>query len=174
MKFSKTNLEGLYVVESELFEDFRGSFLTAFCAREFEIFDLKLNMVNCYLACNYTRGTLRGMHCQTGLYAEDKLVRCVTGKIFDVAVDLRLKSETYCQWFGLELSAENRQALFIPKGFAHGFVTLLDNSMLQYQVSNYYEPKAEQGLRWDDPKIGIEWPIEPKIISEKDRNYPLL
>ena len=174
MKFNKTELEGLWVVESELFEDGRGSFLRTFSTSEFEQNGLKLDTINCYLTSNYVVGTLRGMHYQIEPYSEDKLVRCVAGTIFDVAVDLRPKSETYCQWFGIELSAENRKALFISKGFAHGFVTLTDNTLLQYQISNYYKPEAEGGLHWDDPKIGIQWPIEPKVISEKDRNHPLL
>ena len=174
MKFKETNLSGLWVIESELFEDQRGSFLKTFCAREFENHGLKLRTENCYLTHNFELGTLRGMHYQEEPYSEDKLVRCIAGKIFDVAIDIRLSSKTYQQWFGLELSPENRRALFISKGFAHGFVTLTANSILQYQVSNYYEPKAERGLCWNDSKIRILWQIEPRVISEKDRSYPVL
>jgi len=174
MKFRKTILKGLWVVESEVFQDYRGSFLKTFSKCDFELNGLSLNTANCYLTHNPVCGTLRGMHYQAEPYAEDKLVRCVSGRIFDVAVDLREKSETRYQWFGLELSGENHQALYIPKGFAHGFVSLTDNAMVQYQISNDYEPKAERGVSWDDPKIGIKWPIEPKIISEKDKSHPLL
>src|SRR3989338_10943700 len=118
MKFKETNLSGLWVIESELFEDQRGSFLKTFCAREFENHGLKLRTENCYLTHNFELGTLRGMHYQEEPYSEDKLVRCIAGKIFDVAIDIRLSSKTYQQWFGLELSPENRRALFISKGFA--------------------------------------------------------
>ena len=171
MKFSKTGLAGLWVIESELFEDFRGSFLKTFCLREFEDYSLQLGTENCYLTRNFVVGTLRGMHYQTEPYAENKLVRCLAGQIFDVAIDVRTDSKTRYKWFGLELSEKNGRALYIPNGFAHGFVTMSDNTMLQYQVSNYYKPEAERGLRWYDPKIGIEWPIEPKVISERDRNH---
>ncbi len=169
MKYEHTGLSGLLMVESEHFEDHRGSFVRTFCSRE-----LDMNVACSYLATNHVAGTLRGMHCQREPYAEDKLVRCVVGSIFDVAVDLRPDSSTYRKWFGIELSSAYPRSLYIPKGFAHGFISLEDNTVIQYHVSNFYVPQADYGVRWDDPAIGIRWPINPKVISQRDREHPLL
>lgn len=174
MKITATYLAGVFVVELEPHGDERGFFSRTFCAREFEEHGLNPHVVQCNLSFSREKATLRGMHYQTGLYSEDKLVRCTIGNIFDVAVDLRPQSKTYHQWFALELSAENCKALYVPRGLAHGFMTLTNNTMVQYQVSNYFEPTAERGLRWNDPAIGISWPMDPKVISEKDKKYPLL
>ncbi len=171
MKFSETQLAGLWIIESEPFNDERGSFVKTYCAREFAASGADVHFSNTYFASNYVRATLRGLHYQLAPYGEDKLVRCLAGQIFDVAVDLRLESKTYLDWFGIELSAENHRSLFIPRGFAHGFMTLTDNAVVHYQVSNYFEPKAERGVRWDDPAIGIKWPLEPKVISERDKSH---
>lgn len=154
--------------------DKRGFFARTFCAREFEAHGLNPHMFQCNVSFSQKKATLRGMHYQIEPYTEDKLVRCLSGQIFDVAVDLRPDSKTYCQWFGLELSAENNQALYVPRGCAHGFITLTENTLVQYQVSNYFEPSAERGLRWDDPRISIQWPTQPRVISEKDQKHPLL
>ncbi|MBL4818473.1 MAG: dTDP-4-dehydrorhamnose 3,5-epimerase family protein, partial [Deltaproteobacteria bacterium] len=116
----------------------------------------------------------RGMHYQVGPSAEDKLVSCLAGKIFDVAIDIRPKSPSYRRWFGVELSSESHGALYVPKGFAHGFITLADNTLVHYQISNYFDQNLQRGLCWDDPAIGIRWPIEPHVISERDLGHPLL
>ena len=118
-------------------------------------------------------GTLRGMHYQLVPKAEDKIVRCINGAIYDVIIDLRPDSNTFCKWYGIELSAENRKSLFVPKGFAHGNISLVDNAEIFYLVTEFYSSEHERGIRWDDPKFDIKWPIEPSEISEKDRNHPL-
>jgi dTDP-4-dehydrorhamnose 3,5-epimerase len=174
MIFSKSDIGGVCVIDLEPRMDERGFFARTFCAREFEAHGLNPYMLQCNVSFSQSKATLRGMHYQIEPYAEDKLVRCLSGQIFDVAVDLRPDSKTYCQWFGLELSVENNRALYVPRGCAHGFMTLTDNALVQYQVSNYFEPNAERGLRWDDPAIGIKWPLFPQIISEKDQRHPLL
>lgn len=174
MIFSKSDIAGVCVIDLEPRIDERGFFARTFCAREFEANGLNPHMLQCNVSFSQIKATLRGMHYQIEPYAEDKLVRCLSGQIFDVAVDLRPDSKTYCQWFGLDLSAENNRALYVPRGCAHGFITLTDNALVQYQVSNYFEPQAERGLRWDDPRIGIQWPAQPRVISEKDQKHPLL
>jgi dTDP-4-dehydrorhamnose 3,5-epimerase len=124
------------------------------------------------LSYNRLKGTLRGLHYQVLPYPETKLVRCVAGSLFDVIVDVRPESPTYREWFGVELSAANQLAVFVPRGFAHGLVTLQDDTSVFYMASEFYAPDSEAGLRWDDPRIGIDWPIEPTVISEKDRAWP--
>jgi len=172
MIFQPVQLAGAYVIDLERIEDDRGFFARAWCQREFEQQGLESRLVQCNLSQNHTTGTLRGMHYQVAPHKEAKLVRCVKGRIFDVIVDLRPGSSTYLQWFGVELSADNHRMLYVPEGFAHGYQTLEADTEVFYQVSEFYSPGSEQGLRWDDPAIAIDWPLAPEIISQKDRHYP--
>jgi dTDP-4-dehydrorhamnose 3,5-epimerase len=173
MIFHKTELKGAFVIDLEKIEDERGFFARAWCMKEFEAQGLTARTVQCNISFNKTRGTTRGMHYQVAPYEEAKLVRCMAGSIYDVIIDLRSRSETYRRWFGVELTAANRKMLFVPEGFAHGFQTLEDNTEVFYHVSEFYTPKAERGLRWNEPAFGIEWPmIEGLTISDKDRNWP--
>lgn len=173
MIFHKTELRGAFVIDLEKIEDERGFFARAWCMKEFEAQGLTARTVQCNISFNKTRGTTRGMHYQIAPYEEAKLVRCMAGSIYDVIIDLRSGSETYRRWFGVELTAANRRMLFVPEGFAHGFQTLEDNTEVFYHVSEFYTPKAEQGLRWNDLAFGIEWPMmEGLTISDKDRNWP--
>jgi dTDP-4-dehydrorhamnose 3,5-epimerase len=173
MHFNETRLPGAYLVEPEPIADERGFFARAWCQKEFQAHDLTDQFVQCNLAYNRSRGTLRGLHFQRSPHREVKVVRCTMGRIFDVIVDLRPQSPTHRHWAGYELSAENRKMLYIPKGFAHGYVTLSDHSEIYYQVSAFYAPQSEGGVRWNDPAFGIKWPeITPLIISSKDRKWP--
>jgi len=172
MKFTPLELAGAFVIDLERREDARGWFARTYCAREFEAHGLPTHMVQTNMSLTRKAGTLRGMHFQLAPDAEDKLVRCVQGRIWDAIVDLRPQSPTYCRWFGTELSEENGRMLLVPKGFAHGFVTLSDDAAVTYQVSAYYAPPSERGARWDDPAFGIEWPVPVRDMSDKDRNWP--
>jgi dTDP-4-dehydrorhamnose 3,5-epimerase len=174
MIFDETPLKGAYVIELERLEDERGFFARTFCANEFADHGLEPVVAQANLSFNPRAGTLRGMHYQVAPSEEVKLVRCTGGAIVDVIVDLRPESPTYLGHFGLELSADNRKALYVPKSFAHGYQTLVDDSEVVYQVSEFYAPGREQGLRHDDPALGIEWPVPVSVISEKDRGWPLL
>lgn len=172
MNFTGTPLAGAFVIDPQRREDARGWFARTYCAREFEAHGLPTHMVQTNMSLTKKKGTLRGMHYQKDPDAEDKLVRCVQGAIFDAIVDLRPQSPTYCRWFGAELSADNGRMLLVPKGFAHGFVTLTDDAAVTYQVSAYYSPQSEGGARFDDPAFGIEWPVPVLDMSDKDRNWP--
>lgn len=174
MKFIKTSLAGLYVIEIEPLNDDRGFFARSFCAREFEALGLEPTVAQCNISFNEKAGTLRGLHYQTLPFEEAKLIRCTQGAIHDVAVDLRPNSPTHLKWFAAELTAENRRMMFIPRGFAHGFQTLVDKSEVFYLMSEFYHPESARGLRWDDPTLGIIWPLANPIISDKDRAYPLV
>jgi dTDP-4-dehydrorhamnose 3,5-epimerase len=175
MIFRETELKGAYVIEPELLTDERGFFARTFCAKEFAKRGLAAGMAQCSTSFNTRQGTLRGMHFQAAPHAEEKLVRVTMGAIFDVIVDLRENSPTYGRWFGQVISAENRRMIYIPKGFAHGFQTLQDNSEVFYQISTFYEPASARGIRWNDPAIGIVWPDgDHAIISDRDRALPLL
>lgn len=174
MKFVETPLPGAFIVEPEPFADARGLFARVFCRREFEAHGLDHHVAQCNISFNPLRATLRGMHYQASPYEEAKLVRCTAGAVFDVIVDLRTNSPHYLRWFALELSAENRRTLYVPKGFAHGYLTLCDASEVFYLVSEFYSREHERGIRWDDPKIGIKWPIEDPILSERDQNFSLI
>lgn len=174
MIFTPTRLRGAVVIEPERREDDRGFFARVYCEREFREHGLTPNVSQTNISWNPRRGTLRGMHYQLPPHAEAKLVRCTRGAIFDVIVDLRPGSPTHREWVGVELNEDNRRMLFVPEGFAHGFVTLRDDTEITYQVSEFYTPGAERGLRWDDPGLGIEWPIEPLVVSDKDRGWELL
>ena len=174
MRFEETPLAGAFVIELEPHADDRGFFARAYCAREFEEHGLAPRVVQANLSYNRSKGTLRGMHYQAPPAGEAKLVRCIRGAIHDVIVDLRPDSPTYLQHIGVDLTAENRRALFVPATFAHGFQTLEDEVEVFYQVSEFYTPGAEQGLRHDDPALGISWPLEVSEISDKDRSWDLL
>jgi len=174
MNIVETPLSGVFVVEPIKHEDHRGFFARLYCQETWQKHDLDPTINQCNISYSKQKGTIRGLHFQTGEHAEVKLVRCCTGVIFDVAVDLRKDSPTYGQWYGLELTADNYKQLYIPKGFAHGFQTLTDNAEIFYQVSNPYNPKHEAGLRYNDPQINIKWPLSVTEISEKDANLPLL
>lgn len=172
MKFHETPLPGAYLIELERFSDERGYFARTFCEEEFAKHGLHTHWPQCNLSFNTHAGTLRGMHYQEAPHEEVKLVRCVRGAIFDAIVDVRKGSPTYLEWYGAELSAENGAALYIPKGFAHGFITLQDNSEVYYHMGSVYVPNAARGIRWDDPRIGIEWPGSVTTIATRDAEYP--
>jgi dTDP-4-dehydrorhamnose 3,5-epimerase len=172
MIFVETRLQGALVVEPERREDERGFFARTFCQREFADLKLETRLVQCNLSYNKRLGTLRGMHFQIAPHAETKLVRCTMGAIFDVIVDLRPDSPTFKQWVGVKLTAENRLMLYIPVGLAHGFITLMDDTEVFYQMSEFYNPESSRGVRWDDPAFGIELPLLPRVISDKDQRYP--
>jgi len=174
MIFLETPLKGAYVLELKRLTDERGFFARSYCKNEFEAYGLNTNAVQANLSHNHQKGTLRGMHMQNAPFGETKLVRCTKGAIFDVIVDLRGESDTYRQWFGVELNAENFTMLYIPEGFAHGFITLEDDTDVSYQVTEFYNPSAEQGFLWNDPAFNIQWPMQPQVISDKDRAHPTL
>lgn len=174
MIFTETPLVDAYLIELERRGDDRGFFARAFCAREFAGQGLVTGFVQANLSLSRDPGTLRGMHFQHAPAQETKLVRCVAGALYDVIVDNRPDSPTYLQSFGAELSAENGRALYVPKGFAHGFQTLAPDTMASYMVDEYYSPAAESGYRHDDPALGIDWPRAVTVISDKDANWPLI
>jgi dTDP-4-dehydrorhamnose 3,5-epimerase len=174
MRFLETPLPGVWLIELDLLGDERGWFARSFDAEEFRARGLNPSIAQCNVSFNERRDTLRGMHYQVEPHGESKLVRCVSGAIFDVGVDLRPDSPTYCRWHGVELSTENRRALYLPAGLAHGFQTLAEGAEVLYQMGHPYMPDAARGVRWDDPGFGIQWP-EPRAqrtISDKDRAYP--
>lgn len=174
VRFTETVLKGAYLIEVELHEDVRGFFARTFCAREFNEHCLETDFVQCSISMNRTRGTLRGMHYQMPPASEAKLVRCTAGAIHDVIVDLRRDSPTYLQHFGVDLTAQNYRAVYVPKMFAHGFQTLEDDTEIFYQISQFYAPDMSIGVRFDDPKLGIPWPLPVSVIADKDRTWPLL
>lgn len=174
MNFTELKINGVYLVEVKRIEDERGFFGRSFCQKEFQQLGLNTQIVQSNLSHNKKKGTLRGLHMQEKPFEESKLVRCTRGAIFDVAVDMRAGSETFAQWVGVELTEENNKMLYIPEGFAHGYLTLEDDTDVMYHVSQFYTPASERGFRWNDPAFNIQWPIDPVIISEKDRNQPLL
>jgi dTDP-4-dehydrorhamnose 3,5-epimerase len=173
MLFNETKLKGAFVVDIEPREDERGFFARSWCADEFEKLGLNSDLFQCNISFNKKRGTLRGMHYQVEPYPEAKLVRCTMGAIYDVIIDLRAASPTFKQWISVELSAQNRRALYVPEDFAHGFQTLMDNTEVFYQMSEFYHPECARGLRWDDPMFGIHWPVADIIMSEKDQLYEI-
>ena len=171
MVFRDTHLNGAFVVELEERQDSRGFFARSYCQREFSEHGLDPKVVQCNISFNLARGTLRGLHFQAPPYEEAKLVRCTSGAIYDVIIDLREDSRTRFQHFAVRLDARNRWMLFVPKSFAHGFITLEDHTEVFYQMSEFYAPNSASGFRWNDPAFQIEWPLEPAVMSEKDRNY---
>jgi len=174
MRFIETSLQGAFVVELEPRNDERGLFARTFCAREFDTQRLTKTFVQCNTSWNATKGTIRGLHYQSPPSCEVKLVRCTAGALWDVIVDLRPSSPTYLQSIGVELSAANRRSLYIPEMFAHGFQTLDNATEVFYQMSAFYAPELSAGLRFDDPKLAIDWPLPTTRISDHDRRWPLL
>jgi dTDP-4-dehydrorhamnose 3,5-epimerase len=174
LKFLPTPLAGAFVVELARIEDERGFFARSFCQEEFRGHGLSPLVAQCNVSWNRRKGTLRGLHYQAKPHEEAKLVRCTRGAVWDVIVDLRDGSPTRLRWHAVELNADNRLAFYIPEGFAHGFQTLQDDTEVLYQMSESYHPDLARGVRWDDPKLGIAWPLFDPVISERDRAYPLL
>ena len=174
MKFIPTPLNGSYIIEGEPFTDERGWFARYYCRNEFEEIGHNKEWVQLNHSVSYKKGTIRGMHFQKQPFAEIKMVKCIAGRIYDVIIDLRKDSETFLQWFGTELSAQNKKMLYIPEGFAHGFQCLMDNCELIYHHSEFYKPEAETGIRFDDPQVKIEWPLSMTIISPRDKQHPWL
>ena len=174
MRFVETGLAGAFAIELEPHVDARGGFARTFCAREFAERGLATAFAQCNTSWNRLAGTLRGMHWQAPPCAEAKLVRCTAGAIFDAIVDLRPGSPTRGRWVGVELSAANRKLLYVPEGFAHGFQALRDASEVFYQISAPYSEPASRGFRFDDPEVGIRWPLRPTVVSKRDRELPLL
>jgi dTDP-4-dehydrorhamnose 3,5-epimerase len=172
MIFIETPLQGAFVIEPEPREDSRGLFARTWCRREFDAHGLDTRVAQCSTSLNKKKGTLRGMHYQAPPFAETKLVRCTRGSIYDVIVDLRAESATFSRYFGLVLTADNRKALYVPAGFAHGFQTLEDDTEVFYQISEFYSAEHARGVRWNDPAFGIAWPDDDRIILDRDRSYP--
>ncbi len=173
MRFVETKLAGAYVIEPEPRSDVRGFFARIFCVDEFARHGLSTSIVQANVSYNHLRGTLRGLHFQAEPAAETKLVRCTSGAIYDVIVDLRPESPTYLQHVGVELTAADGRALYVPRRFAHGYQCLTDGAEVLYMVDAFYAPGLEQGLRWDDPALGISWPLPATALSEKDQAWPL-
>jgi dTDP-4-dehydrorhamnose 3,5-epimerase len=169
--FRETKLPGAFVIDLQKHEDERGFFARSWCGKEFEAHGLNPRTVQCNVSFNKVKGTLRGMHYQVAPCAEAKLVRCTRGAIYDVIIDLRRESASYKHHIAEVLTTDNYKALFIPEGFAHGFQTLEDNSEVLYQMSEFYSPEHQRGLRYNDPAFGVNWPIDATMISDRDRNY---
>ena len=172
MIVTKTPLAGAFVIEPELLEDARGFFARTWCERELGARGLVTRIAQCSTSFNKKRGTLRGMHFQAAPFAETKIVRCTRGSMYDVIIDLRPAASTFTRHFAVELTAENRKALYVPAGFAHGFQTLEDNTEVFYQISEFYSSAHACGVRWDDPAFGIRWPDDERTIADRDRSYP--
>ena len=172
MIFTETILAGAFIIEPERIADERGFFARTWCRREFEVHGLEGIWAQSSLSFNRSAGTVRGMHYQSTPYEEVKLVRCTRGSIYDVIVDLRPQSPTYCAHFAVELSDENHRMLYIPAGCAHGFQTLTDDSEVTYLISEFHRPEFGRGVRWNDPAFGIQWPLAVSVITSKDRSYP--
>jgi dTDP-4-dehydrorhamnose 3,5-epimerase len=172
MIFIQTKLPGVFVIEPEPLGDVRGFFARTWCQREFTVHGLNPRLVQCNISFNKALGTLRGMHYQAVPDAEAKLVRCTMGAIYDVVIDIRPESLTFRQWMAVELTADNRRMCYIPEGCAHGFQTLQDDTEVLYQMSEFYAPASARGVRWNDPAFGIQWPMEVRVIAERDRTYP--
>jgi dTDP-4-dehydrorhamnose 3,5-epimerase len=174
MTFTETRLTGAWIIDADTRGDDRGVFAEIWVAKEFERRQLDTRLAQCNLAWNRERGTLRGMHFQVAPHQQVKIVRCTRGALLDVIVDLRPDSPTYRRWDSVELTADNRRMMYVPGGFAHGYLTLADGTEAYYHASMPYAPAHESGVRWDDPAFGIEWPFEPIVISEKDQRWALL
>jgi dTDP-4-dehydrorhamnose 3,5-epimerase len=172
MIFTETKLKGAYIIDVSKVNDERGFFGRVWCKKEFEAFGLNTDAVQANASYNKHKGTIRGMHYQVAPFTESKTVRCTAGSIYDVIVDLRPDSPTFKEWIGVELTAESFRMLYVPDGFAHGFITLEDHSSVHYMVTEYYTPGAEAGVRYDDPAFNIEWPIQPTVVSAKDKSHP--
>jgi dTDP-4-dehydrorhamnose 3,5-epimerase len=174
MKFTETKLKGAFLIDFEKQQDSRGFFARAFCEKEFSAQGLETRLVQANCSYNFQKGTLRGMHRQVDPYQEVKIVRCTRGAIWDCIIDLRKDSPTYKQWIGAELSQDNHRTLYVPKDFGHGYLTLTDHAEVTYLVTEYYQPGAESGMRWNDKAFNIQWPqeINLELMTEKDKNWP--
>ena len=172
MKFLKTHIPGVFEIHPELLSDERGFFARTWCQKEFKEHGLNPRLVQCNISSSRRKGTLRGLHYQSGEHAEAKLVRCTNGSICDVALDIRPESPTFRRWVAVILTAADRNMLYVPEGCAHGFLTLEDETEVFYQMSQFYNPESARGVRWDDPAFHIQWPGKPEVISERDRTYP--
>jgi dTDP-4-dehydrorhamnose 3,5-epimerase len=174
MKIIKTDIDGVYILEPKVFGDHRGWFMETYSKRKFKELGIDIEFIQDNHSFSAEKGTLRGLHFQINPKAQTKLVRCTKGKILDVAVDIRKGSPTYKNWVAVELTEENKKQLLIPKGFAHGFLSLTNNVEVQYKVNEYYAPDCDRSIRFDDPEIGVDWGIRNPILSEKDVKAPLL
>ena len=174
MIFTESALPGVLIVDIERLADERGFFARSYCSEEFAARKLGPPLSQCSVSYNARRGTLRGLHLQAAPHAEHKLVRCTAGSIFDVIVDVRPESSHYRRWVSVELTAGNRRGVFIPPGFAHGFISLRDDAEVYYMISVPHAPAHARGFRWNDPAFGIQWPLAPTVISPRDADYPLL
>ena len=174
MAVTETKLKGVFLIEPQVFGDARGWFMETWSKAKLEAAGLNLDFVQDNQSYSATKGTLRGLHYQLNPMAQAKLVRCTRGELLDVAVDIRKNSPQYAQWVSVTLSAENKKQLLIPRGFAHGFLTLTDDVEIQYKADQLYAPQFEGNIRWDDPQIKIDWPFEPTILADKDKNAPTL
>jgi dTDP-4-dehydrorhamnose 3,5-epimerase len=169
--FTPTPIAGVFIIEADVFPDDRGAFVRAWVAEEYRAHGLDAGVAQCSLSSNIRRGTIRGLHFQSPPFDGAKSVRITRGAIFDVAVDLRPESPTFCRWTGVELTAGNRRALYIPAGCAHGYQTLVDDAEMLYLMSAAYAPDHQRGVRWNDPAFGISWPLAPTMINDRDRTY---
>ena len=174
MEFTATHIEGVYIIGLKKLEDERGLFARTFCKNEFKQIGFDKEFVQFNHSFNKYKGTIRGMHFQQPAYSETKLIRCIQGAVYDVAVDLRTGSATFLQYFGIELSAQNMKSILIPEGFAHGFQTLEDDTALIYHHTQYYTPGADAGVRFDDPALHIDWKLPATMVSEKDKSYKMI
>ena len=174
LKFHELSLKGAFLIELEKIEDERGFFARSWDKEIFEKTKLNSNIVQCNISFNKKKGTVRGMHFQKHPHEETKLVRCTKGKVFEVLIDIRENSESFQKWTFVEMSENKLEVLYVPKGFALGFQTLSDNTELLYQMSEYFHPESSGGIKWNDPKIGIEWPLDCTVISSKDESIDLL
>lgn len=174
MKFKALALPGLYIIELNVLKDERGGFARTFCKKEFEEIGHSKEFVQLNQSWNIKKGTIRGMHFQKPPFKEIKLIRCVKGAVLDVVLDIRKESPTFLQHISVELSEDNKTMIYVPEGFAHGFQTLEDNSELIYHHTEYYVPDSEGGLRFDDPQLNIKWQLPVTVISERDKNHPLI
>ena len=172
MRYEPAGLDGAWILELEPHDDDRGFFARVWCAEEFRARGMKDRLAQCSLSFSRRAGTLRGMHFQAPPAEEAKVVRCVRGAVYDVLLDLRPASPSYRKWIARELTAENRRSVYVPEGFAHGFLTLTDDTEVLYLISAPHAPALVRGVRWNDPAFGIEWPRSPAVISERDRTYP--
>jgi len=174
MKFTKTEIPDVYIVEPAVFGDHRGFFMESWSKRAFEEMGLHYDFVQDNQSSSTVKGTLRGIHFQRGEKAQAKLVRCTRGAVLDVAVDLRTSSPSYKKWVAVELSVENKRQLLIPRGFGHGFLTLTDDVEFLYKADNFYAPEADGGIRWNDPELAVDWGVDSPILSDKDSKSPFL
>jgi dTDP-4-dehydrorhamnose 3,5-epimerase len=172
MRFQETSVQGVLLITPDRFDDERGFFMRMWAQDEFEARQLETRMVQRNVAYNRARHTLRGMHFQREPYAEVKLVSCAVGAIYDVAMDIRPDSPTFGRWFGTELRQDNGAMLYVPRGCAHGYLTLLADSTVEYLISEFYHPEVASGLRWDDPFFNVRWPAQPRVINPRDATYP--